>query len=76
MGTHPAPSASRAALQQLIDDYGDDSAPVLRVEVAMALYNRGVTLGQLDRAQEELAAYQQLIDDYATPAPRCASSSS
>ena len=27
-------------------------------------YNRGVTLGQLDRPHEALAAYQQLIDDY------------
>lgn len=30
----------------------------------MALNNRAVTLGQLDRPQEELTAYQQVIDDY------------
>ena len=39
-------------------------------------YNRGVTLGQLDRPQEALAAYQQLIDDYRDdPNPACASRS-
>ncbi len=52
------------AYQQLVDDYRDDPSPALREQVARALYNRGVALGQLDRPQEALGAYQQLIDDY------------
>ena len=47
-----------------IDDYRDDPSPALRAQVARALNNRGVRLGQLDRPQEALGAYQQVIDDY------------
>jgi len=56
------PYEALAAYQQVIDDYRDD--PSLPEMVAKALYNRGVTLGQLERPHEALAAYQQLIDDY------------
>ena len=57
-----------ATYQQLIDDYRAD--PALREQVAKALYNRGVALGQLGRPQEALAAYQQVISDYGNdPAP-------
>jgi len=52
------------AIVVVIDRYGDDPAPVLREQVAIALVNQGVALGMLGRPADALAAYQQVITDY------------
>jgi hypothetical protein len=54
----------------VVQDYRDDPAPALRERVATALYNKGVVLGELGRAEEALAAYDRVVQDYRDdPAP-------
>ena len=73
LGQLGRPREALDAYQQVIDDYRDDPSPrhhrgrggpALREQVAKAMLNRGITLGQLDRPREALDAYQQVIDDY------------
>ena len=47
-------------LEQLLP--GD--SPELQEQVARALFNKGVTLGELERYEEELSAYDQVIDRF------------
>jgi TolA-binding protein len=49
---------------------GRSSEPALREQVAGALYNKGVTLGQLDRSEEAIAVYDQVVTRFgADPEP-------
>jgi len=43
---------------------GDDPAPALRAQTAQPLNNMGVRQGVLDRSEEAVAAYRQVIDRY------------
>ena len=54
LGELRRPQEALAAYRQVITDYRDDPSPALRAQVARALNNRGVRLGQLDRPHEEL----------------------
>ena len=36
----------------------------MREQVATALFNKGVTLGQLDRSEEEIGVYDQVVERY------------
>jgi hypothetical protein len=59
-----------AAFTAQIDRYAEDPAPAIREQVASALVNKGVTLGQAGRSDEEIGVYDQLITSYAEdPAP-------
>ncbi len=50
--------------------FGADPEPALREQVAGALYNKGVTLGQLDRSEEAIAVYDQVVTRFgADPEP-------
>ena len=51
-----------AVYQELVDRYGGDPDPALRQLVAMALLNKGIVLGWLDRREDSLAAYQEVWD--------------
>ena len=44
-----------------MERYGDAPEPELREQVAMALVNKGVTLGALGRSEEELAAFEGVV---------------
>ena len=45
----------------MVRRFGDSHAPELLEQVAMALVNKGVTLGALSRPEEELAAYDDVV---------------
>jgi tetratricopeptide (TPR) repeat protein len=45
----------------VISMLGNSQEPVLQKRVAMALFNKGITLGQLNQSQEEIAVYDELI---------------
>jgi len=45
----------------VINMLADSSEPASREQVANALVNKGVTLGELNRSQEAIAAYDELI---------------
>jgi TolA-binding protein len=50
--------------------FGADPEPALREQVPKALYNKGVTLGQLDRSEEAIAVYDQVVTRFgADPEP-------
>ena len=53
-----------SAYDLLINRYGDDDAPEVREQVAKALFNKGVTLGKMDRLDDEVAAYKELAERY------------
>ena len=49
---------------------GEADEPALSVQVAVALVNKGVTLGRLGRAEDEVAAYDLVVDRFgAAPGP-------
>ena len=48
----------------MIARYGDATDPDLVVLVAAALVSKGVTLGELGRPEEALAAYEEVIARY------------
>ena len=50
-----------AVYDDLLARFGDATEPPLREQVAKALVNKGIRLGQLQRRGEELAAYDDLI---------------
>ena len=45
----------------MIARFGDAPEPAPREQVAIALYNKGVRLGQLDRSEDAVAVYEELI---------------
>ena len=51
--------------EQIIRDFGADSAPTVRRRVAGALVNKGVCLRQLGKPEDAIAVYDQVISDYA-----------
>ena len=57
--------------------FADAPEPALREQVANALFNKGVTLGALDRSEEELAVYDELARPLRPTPPnrRCANRS-
>jgi hypothetical protein len=46
---------------ELLARFGEAAEPVLREEVASALFYKGVTLGQLNRSKDEIAVYDDLL---------------
>jgi tetratricopeptide (TPR) repeat protein len=74
-----SPSVSSAVLRffwvydALIARFEDATEPALRLPVAKALVNKGATLDQLNRSEEEIAVYDALIarfEDATEPALR------
>ncbi|MDQ2790030.1 MAG: hypothetical protein M3Y73_10065 [Actinomycetota bacterium] len=47
-----------------MDRFGDAPEPALRDQVATAIYNEGVRLGQLGRTEEAVGIYDQLVDRF------------
>jgi tetratricopeptide (TPR) repeat protein len=54
-----------AVYDQVVGDYGADPATALREQVAKALFNKGVTLGQLRDEKRAMESWQRAIDEYA-----------
>jgi len=44
-----------------VERFGTATEPVLRGQVALALVNEGVRLGQLGRNEEAIAVYDQVV---------------
>jgi tetratricopeptide (TPR) repeat protein len=53
-----------AAYEDLVSRFGDSEEGALKEQVAKALVNKGVTLGQLKRPEEEIAAYEDLVSRF------------
>jgi len=49
---------------KLIERFGTSDIPELQEQVANALFNKGVTLGQLDRIEDEITVYEELIQHF------------
>ncbi len=60
-----SPEAAIQRYQQLLASYENQTDADLRLICAQALYNKGVTLGQLNRFEEEIAIYDELLERYA-----------
>ena len=60
--TSPALIEAFHALQSLHQVHAKE--PTLRERVAMALFNAGFTLGMLDRSEEEIAVYDDLVERF------------
>jgi tetratricopeptide (TPR) repeat protein len=58
-----------AAVEELLDRFGDSTEPRLRVPVARARYNRGVLLRDLGQHNEALDAWGELVDRFAADPP-------
>jgi hypothetical protein len=52
---------SLGVYDELVGRFGEASEPELREQVARALVNKGVALGQLERAAEEIEVYDELV---------------
>ena len=50
-----------AVYDQVVERYGEASEPGLREQVAKALFNKGVTLGQLKRSEDAIVVYDQVV---------------
>ena len=50
-----------AALEELVDRFGESEAPALLQVVAIALVAKGVTLGELNRPEEALSACDEVV---------------
>jgi hypothetical protein len=46
---------------EVVARFGEDRAPALREQVATALVNKGVTLGQLGRSEEAVGADDEVV---------------
>ena len=60
-------------IDELVSRHNAEKSPALREQVAQALVNKGVTLGQLDRSEDKIKVYDELVkryDDDQTPALR------
>jgi tetratricopeptide (TPR) repeat protein len=55
------PEEAIAVYKEILARFGDSPEPALREEVAKALVNKGVTLGQLDRSKEAIAVYEEVL---------------
>ena len=55
------PSKSIGLFDGLISEYGRSSDHEIATEVARALFFKGVTLGQLDRSDEEIDVYDEVV---------------
>ncbi|MFB2795565.1 tetratricopeptide repeat protein, partial [Aeromonas veronii] len=51
---------------ELIQLFGTSDAPALQEQVAKALCNKGVTLGQLGRSEDAITVYDELIQRFGT----------
>jgi hypothetical protein len=49
-----------AVYDELLARFADAPEPALREQVAKALFNKGIRLGQLDRSDDEIAVYDEL----------------
>jgi len=52
------------AYEQILERFGESTAPELREAVADALNNRGVMLGRLDCAEDALVSYEQVVERF------------
>jgi hypothetical protein len=50
---------------QLFERFADSRHPAVQDQIAKGLANKGVTLGQLDRPDDEITAYDQLFQRFA-----------
>ncbi len=48
----------------MVKRYGDAPEAALREQVAQALFNKDVRLGQLQRSEEEIAVYDEMVKRY------------
>jgi hypothetical protein len=59
-----------AVCEEVVARYGEDPAPALREQVATALVNKGVVLGQLGRSADAMAVCEEVVARYGEdPAP-------
>jgi tetratricopeptide (TPR) repeat protein len=49
------------AYDELVSRFGGDETPTAREVIAMSLFNKGATLGQLERRDESLDVYEELL---------------
>ena len=73
-GARSRPSARRAVLPAIdeairmydvvVSRFAGRHGQVFREKVAVALYNKGISLGSLERIDEQLAAYEQALDRF------------
>jgi len=54
-------SAAIEKLDSIVARFGDAPEAALREQVARALFNKGLTLGQLNRSEEEIAVYDTVL---------------
>lgn len=50
-----------AAYDEIVLRFGESERPDLQIQVAMALVNKGFTLGQLNRSEDAVAAYDEVV---------------
>ena len=48
----------------MVKRYGEAPEAALRERVAKALVNKGITLGQLQRSEEAIAVYNEVVKRY------------
>ncbi|WP_429197018.1 tetratricopeptide repeat protein, partial [Aeromonas veronii] len=51
---------------ELIQRFGTSDVAEIQEQVAKALLNKGVTLGQLDRSEDAITVYDELIQRFGT----------
>ncbi|MFH0726629.1 MAG: AAA family ATPase [Pseudomonadota bacterium] len=59
------PQSEIARYDQMIEQFGANSDLWVMEKVAMALVNKGITLGELDRSEEEIGVYDEVIRRFA-----------
>ena len=55
------PVGGLLGVREVLARYGDDPAPRLQEQSAVALFNKGVRSGELGRLEEAVAAYDQVL---------------
>ena len=65
MPSSNAQTKGSPASLSVVKGFGDDTNPALREMVAQAMLDKGVVLGQLGRAEEDLANYAELLERFA-----------
>ena len=51
-------------IDELVSRYNAEKSPTIREQVANALFNKGVTLGQLDRSEDAIKVYDEMVKRY------------
>jgi tetratricopeptide (TPR) repeat protein/DNA-binding transcriptional ArsR family regulator len=53
-----------AVYDNVVSRFGEASDPAMRVRVARALVNKGITLGQLGRSEDAIAVYDNVVSQF------------